>query len=128
MDIAGFDAQVAEYFEQFAVPFTLARSGNELGSHFPRDGVVLIHACWSGYSIQNMFRILQTIQVKGAPFPTVLIADIDGLKPEEMTSLMGSPAQGHAEGVIFRNGLKVAAHTRSHELEPFLATLAEIKW
>lgn len=128
MDTAGFEAQVAKYFKQFDVPFTLVFNETELSSLMPRDGLVLIHAYWSGYSIQNMFRILKAIQNRGAPFPAVVIADIDGLKPEEVISLMGRPAQGYAEGVILRNGLKITAHTRSHEFEPFLATIAEIEW
>jgi hypothetical protein len=123
MDEFGFKAQADEYFKRFHVPYKLAFNEDDLRALFPRDGVFLIHASWSSYSIQNMFRIMKTIQERGQPYPEIVIADIDGLLPETIVSLIGKSAHGYAEGVILVNGKVKAVHTSTAELESFIEAL-----
>ena len=126
-DFYGFKAQVAKYFDQFCIPYSLVRTEHDLQEALPQNGIVLIHAAWSGYSIGNMFRILKAIQERGSPFPELVLADIDGLPPETMIRLLGRPAQGYAEGVVLLDGAVVAVHSRSAELEPFLAAISRFR-
>lgn len=122
-DSFGFVEHVHRYFDQFEVPFKLAFNEDELRVLMPRDGIVLIHASWSGYSIRNMFRILKTIKDRGERYSEVVIVDIDGLTPETSLSLIGRPAQGYAEGALTRDGQVVSVHAFSHQFEGFLAAL-----
>jgi len=123
MDEFGFTSQVVEYFNRFEVAYKLALNEDDLRTQLPRDGVLLIHASWSSYSLQNMFRIFMSIQERGQPYPEIVIADIDGLSSETMVTLIGRSAQGYAEGAILLHGNVVAVHTCAAELDSFIEVL-----
>jgi hypothetical protein len=123
MDEFGFTAQVFEYFKRFEVPYKLALNEDDLRTQLPRDGMLLIHASWSSYSLQNMFKILKSIRERGQQYPEIVIADIDGLSSESMVTLIGRSAQGYAEGALLIQGTVAAVHTCAAELESFLEVL-----
>lgn len=123
-DSYGLKAHAEEYFARFNVPFKLALNDIELRAFMPTNGVVLIHAPWSGYSLQNMFRVLKLIQSLGKPYEELVIADIDGLSIETIRTLLGGPAHGFAEGILVRGGNIKAIHAKRDHFEAFMIAIS----
>ncbi len=92
------------------------------GLHF-RDGLILFHAEWSGYSYENMSAILTAMETHGPNGQAVAICWHDGFNPEEEIGTLGAICHGYAESVLLSDGRIVAHDYRKPDFEPFLQAI-----
>ncbi len=116
-----------KYFAEHGVDFTLVMSDDELRSIAHDFALVIFHAPWSSYSIGNIHRILTRVAARPANDLETYLVDSDSISDEVKQHVLGAMCHGYGEAVLFSSGKEIAHHWKSFDLEPFLATVHEVR-
>ncbi len=125
MDKEHFLADVKTRYSNHGLPIAAVADASALNLQHIKDGVILFHSPWSGYSTMNIARVLLAIQTSQWEPKSIAICWSDGFSPEETIAAIGAGCHGYGEGVVIRSGHAVAHHYRSLDFEGFLQCIRE---
>lgn len=83
------------------------------------NGVVLIHAQWSGPSVSYLKTVLQILSSSIRIDFDIIILDIDKLSTEEQKAYLGFFSHGYLEGVLIENSEIVSRNEYGKGIESF---------